>query len=80
MRCTVLCVPFQVIEFSPAAIAAFIAMVGILSIIAQVFCCYISISSIHQLWKVSLFMMFHVNIYLSILLKDNEEYNILDLL
>ena len=27
---------FQVIEFSPEAIAAFIAMVGILSIIAQV--------------------------------------------
>lgn len=27
---------FQVIEFSPAAIAAYIAMVGILSIVAQV--------------------------------------------
>lgn len=27
---------FQVIEFSPATIAAFIAMVGILSIVAQV--------------------------------------------
>lgn len=30
------CFLFQVIEFSPAAIAAFIAMVGILSIVAQV--------------------------------------------
>lgn len=32
----ILCRVFQVIEFSPAAIAAFIAMVGILSIVAQV--------------------------------------------